>query len=349
MLRFTPLSPSPFPLFLCTTPCGVSSSNRLEDTKMKDTKFLTWVGASMALLCAAAAPMFAQGPPIEGPVPTTALINVETKNGVTLDPSALKLQINRHEAPITSVTLVAPGVAQVAILIDDGLRSSFSLQLDDVRKFLATLPPKTQVLIGYMQNGTIRDLTDGFTTDHAAAGAALRMPFSSPGISASPYFCLSEFVKHWPSNQPGARFVLMVTNGVDPYNGRPSVLNQDSPYVQEAQEDAQRAGVAVYSIYYADSGMRGGRGSFSGQSYLTQVAQATGAEMYNQGTIPPPSIGPYLEMFGKAISESYLVSFQASSFKLKNDTLDGIKLSTSQPGVKIHAPESVHPGVTSVQ
>jgi hypothetical protein len=314
-----------------------------------DTRSLALGFAPMIMLLGAALPVLAQDAPMEGPVPTTALINVDIKNGATLDPAALKLQINRHQAPITSVIQVAPAATQVAILIDDGLRGSFSLQLADVKKFLATLPPKTQVLIGYMQNGTVRELTDGFTADHAAAAAALRMPFSSPGMSASPYFCLSEFVKHWPSNQPGARFVLMVTNGVDPYNGRPSVVNQDSPYVQTAQEDAQRAGVAVYSIYYADAGFRGGAGSFSGQSYLTQVAEATGGEMYNQGTIPPPSLSPYLEMFGNAISESYVVSFQASSAKEKRDSLAQIKLTTSQPGVHIHAPESVHPGVTSVQ
>jgi hypothetical protein len=314
---------------------------------MKHKRVLALVCAPMAALMSAALPVYAQQVPIEGPMPTTALVTIEAKNGATLDPAALKLQINRHPSPITSVMQVVPANAQVAILIDDGLRGSFNLQLADVKTFLDKLPVKTQVFVGYMQNGTVRQVTDGFTTDHAAAGAAVRMPFSSPGISASPYFCLSEFVKHWPNNQPGARFVLMVTNGIDPYNGRPSVLNQDSPYVQEAQEDAQRAGVAVYSIYYADAGMR--RGSFSGQSYLNQVAEATGGEAYNQLTIPPPSIEPYLSMFGKAISESYLVSFPMSSAKLKNDTLDSIKLSTSQPGIKIHAPEAVHPGSTSVR
>lgn len=314
---------------------------------LKDKKVTALLCAPLALFVGAALPAFAQEVPMEGPVPTTALIQVEAKNGVTLDPASLKLQINRHQAAITSITPVAPASSQVAILIDDGLRGSFNLQLADVKAFLDKLPPRTQVFVGYMQNGTVRAVTDGFTTDHAAAGAAIRMPFSTPGISASPYFCLSEFVKHWPSNQPGARFVLMITNGIDPYNGRPSVLNQDSPYVQEAQEDAQRAGVAVYSIYYADSGMRGG--AFSGQSYLNQVAEATGGEAFNQGTIPPPSLEPYLNMFSKAISESYLVAFQASSAKEKRDSLDTLKLSTSQGGIKIHAPEAIHPGTTSMQ
>jgi hypothetical protein len=292
----------------------------------------------------ATAPMFAQEIPTEGPVPTTALITVQSKSGAPLDPAMLKLKVNGHETPITSVTPVAPAAAQVAILIDDGLRSSFGIMINDFVDFINQLPAGTQVLVGYMQNGTVRG-TPGFTTDHAVAAAQLRLPMTIAGIDGSPYFTLSEFVKDWPSNQPGARFVLMITNGVDLYNGSTSIMNQDSPYVQTAQEDAERAGVAVYSIYYAQSFPRRGRGSFSGQSYLAQVAEATGADSFYIGTITPPSLAPYLKDFTKAIAESYTVSFEVSAAREKGDTLTQIKLSTSQPGVKIHAPQNVHPGV----
>ena len=302
------------------------------------------IPALLAGLVFSSAPIFSQTEPTEGPLPTTALITVQSKNGTPLDPSMLKLQINRHEAPITSVTPVTPAAAQVAILIDDGLRFTFSSQLGDFTDFINQLPAGTKVMVGYMQDGTVR-AAHGFSADHAAAAAALRIPMSSAGISASPYFCLSEFVKDWPARGPGARFVLMITNGVDPYNGRPSIMNQDSPYVQTAQEDAERAGVAVYSIYYGDVGFPGGRGSFSGQSYLQQVAEATGGDSFYQGTITPPSLAPYLKQFSKAIAESYTVSFTVNSKGTKRDTLTQIKLTSHQPGVKIHAPEGVHPGL----
>jgi hypothetical protein len=156
---------------------------------------------------------------------------------------------------------------------------------------------------------------------------------------------LSEFVKHWPSTQPGPRFVMMLTNGVDPYNGSTSILNQDSPYVQSAQETAERAGVAVYSIYFGEAGMRGDRGSLSGQSYLQQVADATGGRSFYEGFTNPVSILPFLDEFRHAIAESYTVRFQANASHDKHDTLTRIKLKTSQPGVKLHAPENVHPGL----
>lgn len=291
-----------------------------------------------------AVPVVAQELPVEGPVPTTALISVQSKNGAPLNTAALKLEVNGHAADIASVAPVGREGAQVAILIDQGLRTGFDLQIRDVKQFLTTLAPNVQVLVGYMENGTVRYAEGGFTTNHEAAAAQLHIPFSSPGLSASPYFCLSDFVKHWPGQGNAARMVLMITNGVDPYNGSVSPLNQDSPYVQNAQNDAQRAGVAVYSIYYSDAGIRGGAASFSGQSYLNQVAEATGGESFYQGRITPPSLIPYLNQFGKAIQESYLVTFNASANREKRDTLTRIKIRSEQAGVKVHAPDSVHPG-----
>ena len=291
-----------------------------------------------------ALPVFGQGVPVEGPLPTTATISVQSKSGAPLDPALLKLQVNGQDTPILSVKPIPPPGAQIAILIDDGLRSGFGNQLDDFATFINSLPPGAKVLVGYMQNGTVRGMNT-FTANHQAAAAQLRIPMSVAGINGSPYFTLSEFAKHWPSNQPGARFVLLVTNGVDPYNGRPSVMNQNSPYVQTAQEDAQRAGVAVYSIYYPQSGQRGGRGSFSGQSYLAQVGEASGGTSFNMGTITPPSLTPYLNQFGKAIADSYLIRFNTNATRVKRDTLVRIRLRTSQPGVKLQTPNNVHPGV----
>lgn len=300
---------------------------------------------SAALLAFTASSAFTQEIPSEGPVPTTALINVQSKAPVQLDPSQLKLQVNGRDTPVNSVDRVRTSSAQIAILIDDGLRGSFGLQIHDLQSFINQLPAGTGVLVGYMQNGSVQSPRH-FSTEHQSVAASLRIPLSSPGVNASPYFCLSDFVQHWPSNEPGPRFVLMITNGVDPYNGSTSIMNQDSPYVRRAQNDALRAGVAVYSIYFGNAGMRGERASFSGQSYLQQVAEATGGELLNIGPISPVSISPLLGQFQKALAESYVVGFTASIGHDRSDTLKPIRLRSSQPGVKLHAPEAVRPGTT---
>lgn len=295
--------------------------------------------AALALLTATFAP--AQQ---EGPTPTQTLIAIDSKSHQTPTPQTLTLKVNNRDTPVISVAPIPPTGAQIALLIDDGLRNSVGRQLGDLRSFVQNLPQGIEIFIGYMQNGRIVSAQD-FTTDHAAAAKAIRIPMGSPGASASPYFCLSDFAKKWPASSSEdtthkARFVLMLTNGVDPYNGSVSPENQNSPYVDSAIRDAQRAGIAVYSIYYADTGFRGGDASFSGQSYLAKVAEATGGRAYFQGTSNPVAIGPFLSQFKASVAETYVTTFTAPG---RSDVVR-IKLSTSLPNTKVRAPEEVRPG-----
>jgi hypothetical protein len=280
----------------------------------------------------------------EGPTPTQALVAIDSKSHQTLTPQNLTLKLNNRDTPLTSVAPIPPTGAQVALLIDDGLRTGFGRQIGDIRSFIQSLPAGTEIFVGYMQNGRVVPAQD-FTTDYAAAVKAVRIPLGTPAASASPYFCLSDFAKKWPASSSEetthkARFVMMLTNGVDPYNGSVSPMNQNSPYVDSAVRDAQRAGIAVYSIYYGDSGFGGGAASFSGQSYLSQVAEATGGRCYTQGTGNPVSLAPFLKQFKDSIAETYVATFTAPG----GTDLVRVKLSASLPNTKLRAPEQVRPG-----
>ena len=110
----------------------------------------------------------------------------------------------------------------------------------------------------------------------------------------------------------------MITNGVDPYNGSTSIMNQDSPYVSAAVSDAQRAGVAVYSIYWGGAGIGGPQASFSGQSYLQQIAQGTGGRLFYQGTRNPVAMKPFLDDFTKLLGQMYIASFYAPADSLRD-------------------------------
>ena len=294
-----------------------------------------------ALLAATFSAALAQ----EGPLPTQALLRASKEIEI---PQTLTLKVDDHPVALTSLTPVTPNGTQIALLIDDGLTRNAGVQLSDIKDFITTLPPATEILLGYMRDGTVEVLVP-FTTDHAAVAAKVRIPVGLPGISASPYFCLSEFVKHWPGNPdreaivpraPKARFALMITNGVDPYNGSTSPLNQDSPYVLNAISDAQKAGVAVSSIYYRDAGFRGGNASFSGQSYLEQVSQGTGGESYYLGLGSPVSLSPFFKQFTHAISETYIATFNATA-----DSKDHlVRFKAEAPKLKIRHPEAIRPG-----
>lgn len=286
-------------------------------------------------------------PAQEGPTKTQALIALDSKSPQTPTPQNITIKVNDRLTPLTSLSPIPPTGAQVAILIDDGLRSSVGRQLGDLQSFITSLPQGTEIFIGYMQNGRIVPAQD-FTTDYAAAAKSLRIPMSSSGASASPYFALSDFAKHWPGTPSAegdtqtrkARFVMMLTNGVDPYNGSVSPMNQNSSYVDAAVADAQRAGIAVYSIYYGDAGIHGEAASFSGQSYLSEIAEGTGGRAYYQGTGNPVSIAPFLKQFRSSIAETYVATFEAPASK----NLVRIKLSTSLPNTKVRAPQQVRPG-----
>ena len=286
----------------------------------------------------------------EGPTVTQALVAIDSRAPAALTASNVSLKINNKAIPLTSVTPVTPSGAQVAILIDDGLRTSVGREFDDLRNFITSLPSGIEVFVGYMQNGRVVP-AQAFTTDHAAAAGSLRLPLGSPGVSSSPYFALTDFTKRWPGSsesvtsdslQPTAkaRFVLMITNGVDPYNGSTRISNQDSPYVSASINDAQRAGAAVYSIYYTNAGIGGGRASFSGQSYLSQVADATGGRSYYQGMGNPVSMAPFLQQFKSAIAETYIATFTAPG----NKDFIPIKFTTSIPKTKLQSANQVRPG-----
>src|SRR5258707_7492674 len=167
----------------------------------------------------------------EGSTPTQALIAFDSKAAVSPTAKDITAKVDNRNTSLLNLAPIPPNGAQVALLIDDGLRTSIGGELNNLRSFITSLPQGTEVFVGFMQNGRVVSANDmpGFTADRAAAAQSLRLPLGLPGASASPYFCLSDFVKNWPSNaanhsdprshQPThkATIVLMITNSVDPY------------------------------------------------------------------------------------------------------------------------------------
>lgn len=293
-------------------------------------------------------------------VPTQTLVAVVSKMQVTLKPSDVTLKIDNRSAPVTGLTPVVPGGVQIAILIDDGVRTPIGTQLDDLRSFIQHLPSGVEISIGYMRNGEVV-VAQPFTTNLELAAASVRLPSGPPGISGNPYYCLSAFSKRWLESSAGsgqsapkARFILMIANGVDPNSGNVSVheanaltlrsrgfVNQDSPNVVNAVRDAQRAGIAVYSIYYyTDAGIRDGAAYFSGKSYLLQVADSTGGTAFTVGNGNPVSMAPFLKQFQNSIGQTYIATFRAPG----NQKLVAIKFNTKLPDTKLRAADQVRPG-----
>jgi hypothetical protein len=227
---------------------------------------------------------------------------------------------------------------QLFVLLDDSTRSSsLGTQLPELKTFIKSLPASTQVAVGYMHNGTFA-LGQAFTADHQKAAEAVRLPAAIPGENGSPYFALSDLVKHWPSKErTDRRAVLMLTDGVDRYF---SGAIMDDPYVDAAVQDASKNGVTVSSIYLRGAGFYGRRDwtTTIAQSRLASVSEETGGHAYFEGFTDPVTITPFLNDFQDRLDHQYQVTFTASEQR----GMRPVKLRTELPGIKIEGPTRVY-------
>jgi len=278
-----------------------------------------------------------------GGLPARTYVTVRSKAADAPAVALADVQLKESGKPV-QVTGWSPVVSdgrgiELAFVIDDSLRGNVGVQLNDIKAFFQTLPPGISVFVGYMQNGHVAPAMQGFTTDRTAAIKALRVPMGIPGGNASPYFCISDFVKRWPSRNNGnVRVLFTVTNGVDNYTGT-NPLDTDSPYVDDAIHDAQKAGVLVYSLYYPDQGVGGRSASYSGQNYLSKMAEETGGTTYYEGSFSPVSFAPFLKQFNGDLNRLFELKFLSPKSGLQS-----IKLSTDVKGVKLSAPDQVFVG-----
>jgi hypothetical protein len=259
----------------------------------------------------------------------------------SLDPSELTVLQRNTRVPVLSVKRLSGSLAgmQLFVFLDDSARStSLGVQLSELKAFLRSLPDTMQVGIGYMRSGGAK-VVQPFTYDRQKAADALRLPEAMPGENGSPYFALSDLVKHWPSKEPtGRRVALLFTDGVDRYNQDQTIM--DDPYADVAAADALKNGVTVYSVYLRDAGRydRGAWVTNMAQSRLLKLCEETGGHAYEDYLFDPVEIWPYLNDFRARLDNQYTVTFQA----LNQRGVEPVKLRTELPGLKIECPSRVY-------
>jgi hypothetical protein len=299
--------------------------------------------ALLAAASLAAIPALAQSQSQQGQ--GQAVVTVLPSKGAqapAVSEQELSVKVNGKGSTVTRWQPFNPNSpVQLVILIDGAARTSLGTQMSEIQKFVETLPANVSATIAYMENGSA-DLTGPFTTDRAATLRGLHIPTGGvPGISASPYFCLSSLAQHWPSNDRQARReVVMVTDGVDYYDGALHYDPED-PYLQSAIRDAVKAQLVVYSIYWRDTGRldRTMAATNAGQNLLDQLTAATGGYDYWIGYGDPVSFQPYFEDIDRRLNNQYELGFMTpSNGKTQVDTF---RLKLSAPGAKADAPQQV--------
>jgi hypothetical protein len=252
----------------------------------------------------------------------------------------MTLKVNGKDSKVTAVQALrgAKDPVELVILIDGSARTSLGRQMEDISQFVKSLPPNIRSTIAYMQNGNAT-MTGPLTADHEAVLRGLHLPGGSAGTNGSPYFCLSDLAKRWPSEDRAARReVLMVTDGVDEYNRR---FDPDDPYVQAAVADSVRARLVVYSIYWRGQSRADNTQieTNAGQSLLQIITQATGGKSFWDGNGNPVAFQPFLEELSRRFQNQYELSFVVP-MKGKPE-VEQLKLKFKAPGSEVDVPQQV--------
>jgi hypothetical protein len=304
--------------------------------------FAVWLAASLLLLAPLAFAADNTPQQGQGKAVITVVQGQELPGG--LPQQGMQLKVNGKNASVTGLTPLRDPQSKVemVVLIDDGARVSLGTQMNDIAKFIQDQRPDEKIAVAYMMNGRAA-FAGPLTTDHAAVAHQLHLPMAgTPGESASPYFCLSDLAKHWPSADANARReVVMVTDGVDYYDMR---YDPEDPYVQAAIEDSVRARLIVYAIYWRSSGRfdRTMYANDAGQNLMLEVTQATGGNSYWQGFGNPVDFQPYFADIDRRLDNQYELDFIAPAGN--KPQMESMRLKLSAPA-KIVAPEEVFVGI----
>ena len=309
MLKSSPLFPYPL-IFLAILLCALSAKAQDEaKSKVPVTTVVTVLG-----------PKFTVPPPI-------------TKQDVSVYSGKTRLDVIDWEPAEGEKASL-----QLAIVIDNSAsQGAVATQLNDLAAFVRMQPRSVAVGVFYAVNGTVQ-VASRFSTNHDAVAKTLRLPFGPrAGASPSIYVSISELVKHhWPVT--GARReILLISSGVDRLERGPQ-----SPYVQAAIEDTQRAGVTVHTIYTGTS-LRFAQslpGQYAQQN-LVQITDGSGGEAFFQGLVTPVSFTPYLNQLDMILHNQYFLTFAAAPSGKPKGELRGIQVRVEQHNVELKYPKQV--------
>ena len=226
----------------------------------------------------------------------------------------------------------------LAILIDDSLDATVASNWSDLKEFIMAQPASTLIAVGYLRNNTTMMAQD-FTSDHALAAKALRLPLGLGGIGSSPYLATMDMLKRWP--ETGARrSVLLISSGIDYFRG--GGFGPFSPDLDPLIQRAERQNTNIWSIYYPSSSHRG-RGFFvlnNAQNNLDKLAEDTGAESFYLGFGTPVNLKPYFDEVAQHLSNQYLLTFAGSGGG--KGKYQSVKVKTEAPEVELLTPAAVY-------
>jgi hypothetical protein len=201
----------------------------------------------------------------------------------------------------------------LAVLLQDDLVSSIGTEAKGIAQFVRNLPPGSRVMIGYIRTGSL-DVRRKFTSELDRAAAAVRPPMGV--ASAGPYNPFVEIVeglRRFDSQAQGRRAMIVVSDGLDLSRGVDSSGPGQSIDLDKAITEAQRRGVAIYSIYAPPAAFSGNQLLLAtGQSCLLKLSEDTGGRAFFQGMGAPISFDPFLKEISASLDRQIALTYRST-------------------------------------
>jgi VWFA-related protein len=198
----------------------------------------------------------------------------------------------------------------LAVLLQDDLVSSIANETKGVSEFVRQLPVGSRVMIGYIRTGSLQ-LRRRFTTELTKAADSVRPPLGLASASPyNPFIQVIEALRRYDAQPLGRRALILVSDGLDVSRGIDGSTPGQSLDLARAITEAQRRGVAIYSIYAPSAAMSGNQLLMAnGQSCLQRLSDETGGHAFFQGTGAPVSFEPFLKEISSTLDRQIALTY----------------------------------------
>jgi len=301
-------------------------------------KNLKWKGTLVlaVLALAVSLPLTAEAAASDSAGVTFTVTAVDNKNGMPPELKKDDVHLYQSKEQVQIADWKRSQKLYLAILIDDSLETTVANQWGDLRSFIMAQPESTYIAVAYSRNGSAMVAQD-FTTDHALATKALRLPVGNSGAFTSPYLALQDWIKRWPDSSE-RKSIMLFSSGIDYFRGGFDPIDPD---LDTTVEHAQKKNINIWSIYVPDAGHIGRRPfrAFNAQSNLSRLSEETGAEAYYLGTEMPVTLKPYFDEIQRHLENQYLLSFVGDGGN--KGKFETVRVTTEVPNVQVMTPAQV--------
>jgi VWFA-related protein len=231
-------------------------------------------------------------------------------------------------APTYPLTLI--------VLVQDDLDPSVGTEIAKLARFIRNLPQGSRVMVGYLRAGSLQ-VRQKFTPDLERAAKQLRIPTGSSALAPfNPFDLTRDAIKKFESQPVGRRAVLLISDGLDTSRGAENSTPSQSIDLQRSIAEAQRRGVAVYTVYAPTTG--GGRSlslAGNGQSSLERLSDETGGRAFIRAVSAPAVLEPHLREIEKLLATQFALTYLSTH---PNKGFHRIRIVTDLEGGEVRYP-----------